>query len=84
MGGQKFKRSKIEEGENYMIKGSKVCYNYHDPCNKGINPVIGKYQHREFRKKQISRIKRISRKVDAVMKLDARWDDKLTISFKGP
>ena len=31
MGEQKFKRSKIEEGEIYIIKGS-----------KGINPVIGK------------------------------------------
>ena len=41
MGGQKFKRSKIEEGENYIIKGS-----------KGINPVIGK----KAEKKQILHI----------------------------
>jgi hypothetical protein len=51
MGGQKFKRSKIAEGENYMIKGSKVCYNFHDSFNKGINPVIGKISAQRVQKK---------------------------------
>ena len=40
MGGQKFKRSKIEEGKNYIIKGS-----------KGINPVIGKISAQRVKKK---------------------------------
>ena len=35
-------------------------------------------------KKQIIHRQKIKRKVDEVMKLGARWDDKLTISFKGP
>ena len=44
MGGQKFKRSKIEEGENYIMKGSKV-----------INPIIEKILARResSEKKQI-------------------------------
>ena len=50
MGGQKFKRSKIDRGENYIVKGSRVCYNYHDPCNKGINPVIGKISTQRVQK----------------------------------
>ena len=40
MGGQKFKRSKIEEGENYITKGS-----------KGINPVTGKISEKRVQKK---------------------------------
>ena len=62
MSGQEFKRSKIEEGENYMENIS--------------TESSEKSKYYIYRKNK--------RKVDAVMKLDARWDDKLTISFKGP